>query len=180
MIRRRSFALTLMAVFASTLFVGHALAIGPYLGSGQFPTSYITWYGEEVDYAFNNPRDNAIALWNNNTDLTIVRSNDWKVFIGGLYQGDTGLAGKALICNTDGACDNSLAWSSTYRNCNIYINRTYYDRYTESQRWNVHGHELGHCWSLAHDSEYSSIMYPSTTSWWTPNSDDYASVNARY
>ncbi len=180
--RHRLLALTLIAVFGSAFFVGRALAIGPYLGSGHFPTASLTWDGSDnapADYL--NARGGGFGNWDSYTHLSISRSTNWKVFYTIQYNGATGWNGYAFICNTLGTCDNSSAWSGTYRDCNVWINRSYMDADTAVQKWNIAAHELGHCWSLAHNtSDQSSLMWPYLSNVFTPNSNDVASVNARY
>lgn len=184
--RRLPFAFVAALVLSFSFFSGVALAIGPYFGSGYFPTSNLKWnfYGVETDSggSYKNPALNATYRWNVDTDITLssTTGTDWHARVHVGPWGSTGWTGYAYICSINGACDSTSADNSTYKYCQAKINTTYLFDDTQIRRQNTITHELGHCWSLAHLNDLTSVMYPSQTDDTTPNANDIASINARY
>lgn len=175
-------AVALLTIALVGLSAGAALA--GYLGSGYFPTRYLDWAHIGTGGSYTSPINAAMSKWTSTTDLqfTKIYTNYWDIAQYVSYQGATGWAGLAYICSTNGYCNNSTAWNSTYSYCVAYENQTYQDGYSSTCKQAVAGHEAGHCVSLAHNSNTSSIMYTyvASTCDTTPNSGDISDVNARY
>lgn len=187
MIARKGFgkAVVIFALALVGLSAGAALA--GYLGSGYFPTRYLDWRFFGTTYyngSYTSPVGASMSTWTSTTDLQLsqIGGSNWDIAQYVSTFGSTGWAGLAYICATTGACNNSSAWNNTYYYCIAYENRTYQDGYSYTFRQAVAGHEAGHCVSLAHNGNSSSIMYTyiSSTGVTSPNSGDRADVNARY
>lgn len=158
-----------------------------YLGSGQFPTRFLSWrfFGTtSYNGSYTSPVSAGMSTWTSTTDLSFSQTTggNWDIAQYVSTFGSTGWAGLAYICATNGDCNTSSALNSTYSYCIAYENRTYQDGYSYTFRRAVSTHEAGHCVSLAHNSNSSSVMYTyiSSTGVTSPNSGDRSDVNARY
>ena len=173
--------LTFFVIALLGLSAGAAMA--GYLGAGDFPTRFLSWryYGTSSYFS---PVNAGMNTWTNTTDLSFSRTSggNWDIAQYVSYNGNTGWAGLAYICSTNGACNNSSAWNNTFSYCIAYENRTYQDGYSYTFRRAVATHEAGHCVSLAHNNNTSSVMYTyiSSTGVTNPNSGDRNDVNRRY
>lgn len=175
----------LLALALVGLSTGAALA--GYLGSGRFPTRYLDWrfFGTtSYNGSYTSPVAAGMSRWTSTTDLQFsqISNDNWDIAQYVDVFGSTGWAGLAYICATNGACNNSTAWNNTFSYCIAYENRTYMDGYNYTFRQAVSTHEAGHCVSLAHNSNTSSVMYTyiSSTGVTNPSSGDRSDVNARY
>jgi predicted Zn-dependent protease len=94
--------------------------------------------------------------------------------------GNTGWAGFAYICNTDNQCNNSAAYNGTYKSCEARLNAYHIEAnpsfYTDAEVQKLTMHELGHCYSLAHSSDPTSVMGNGSV----PNAQDIYLINLRY
>ncbi len=174
------FVLVLLGLSAGAAFAG-------YLGSGKFPSRYLSWqfFGTtSYNGSYTSPVAAGMSTWTSTTDLSFSQtsSGNWDIAQYVSTFGSTGWAGLAYICATNGACNNSSALNGTYDYCIAYENRTYQDGYSYTFRRAVSTHEAGHCVSLAHNNTTSSVMYTyiSSTGVTSPNSGDRSDVNARY
>lgn len=123
---------------------------------------------------------NASNQWSTDTDVNISY-NCTVPHITVVYAdfGNTKWAGKALICNTSGICDNDIALNSTYNSCQVLLNSYWIagnPLYTNAEVQKMIMHELGHCFSLAHSSDPTSVMGNGSV----PNAQDIFLINARY
>jgi hypothetical protein len=85
-------------------------------------------------------------------------------------------AGWALIGTAGG--NNNYA---NYQWCIAYLNRNTADGYSPSRKQGLVAHELGHCWSLGHRDDTTSIMGPNEGGAIVyPNTRDKQLVNNRY
>ncbi|MEM7585494.1 MAG: matrixin family metalloprotease [Acidobacteriota bacterium] len=178
-----------MTVLFALVLIGLSTgaAMAGYLGSGRFNTRFLDWrfFGTtSANGSYTSPVGAAMSRWTSTTDLQFrqIGGNNWDIAQYVSNFGSTGWAGLAYICATNGACNNSSAWNNTFNYCIAYENRFYMDGYSQSRRQAVSGHEAGHCVSLAHNNNTSSIMYTfiSSTGVTNPNSGDRSDVNARY
>lgn len=176
-------------VLCTLILVGFSTgaALAGYLGSGKFPTRFLDWrfFGTtSYNGSYTSPVNASMSTWTSTTDLsfTKITGNNWDIAQYVSTFGSTGWAGLAYICSTNGACSNSSAYNGTFSYCIAYENRTYMDSYSYTFRRAVSTHEAGHCVSLAHNNNTSSIMYTyiSSTGVTSPNSGDRNDVNARY
>jgi hypothetical protein len=167
-------ALTIVASFA----VGTTFAA--YLGTGKWPSSSLRRC-HIGSYATN--CSNAANVWSNGTDLTLSYSCTSLNFqtLGGNY-GATGYAGLAYICAgpSESDCDTQTAWNGSYTYAEARNNVYYLSTWTEAQRQFNCTHELGHCWSLGHDSRTTSVMQSGQLSVTALDSGNIADVNAKY
>lgn len=178
--------LVVLGIFAlAGLTAGAAMA--GYLGSGKFPTRFLSWrfFGTtSANGSYTSPVASGMNTWSNTTDLSFSQTggNGWDIAQYVSTFGNTGWAGLAYICANNGACNNSSAWNNTFNYCIAYENRTYQDGYNFTFRRAVSTHEAGHCVSLAHNNNTSSVMYTfiSSTGVTNPNSGDRNDVNNRY
>ena len=187
--RRLSFALALAFVISSGFFMGVASAAASpgYIGAGKFSTKTLRWrfYGTQSDYngSYLNPARNAAYGWDYYTNLSLyeVADNSYQALVYVANWGNTGWNGYAYICNTNGYCDNQTAYDGWYWYCHARINTGLLARYNATGRQNTIIHELGHCWSLGHRSDSTSVMYPSgpTSNIW-PNTYDQWYINQKY
>ena len=182
-ILKRATALFLVAL----LGLSSGAALAAYLGAGDFPTRFLSWrfFGTtSFNGSYTSPVAAGMNTWTNTTDLSFSQTGggNWDIAQYVSTFGATGWAGLAYICATNGACNNSSAWNNTYSYCIAYENRTYQDSYSYTFRRAVATHEAGHCVSLAHNNNTSSVMYTfiSSTGVTNPNSGDRSDVNARY
>jgi len=149
------------------------------LGSGYFPTSDLNRCHQGSGYF--DQTQNASARWSADTDLNMYY-NCTTTHITTKYAdfGDSGWAGYAYICNTSNQCNNSTAYNSTYKSCEARLNAYYITRnpsfYTDAEVQKLAMHELGHCYSLAHSSDPTSVMGNGSV----PNAQDIILINARY
>ncbi|MFZ5858592.1 MAG: hypothetical protein ACOYZ6_17325 [Chloroflexota bacterium] len=149
-----------------------------YLGSGYFPINNLNRCHVGSDYAAQT--QNASAQWSADTDLNMYYDCT-NTQITTIYNdfGDTGWAGYAYICNTSGQCDNSTAVNSTYERCEMRLNAFYISgnpSYPDSEVQKLAMHELGHCFSLGHSTDPTSVMGNGSV----PNVQDIDMINARY
>ena len=182
-VAKRATALFLIALLGLT----SGAALAGYLGSGDFPTRFLDWQFFGTTYyngSYTSPVGAGMSTWTSTTDLSFsqVSNGAWDIAQYVSSFGSTGWAGLAYICATNGSCNNSSAWNNTFSYCIAYENRTYMDSYSYTFRRAVSTHEAGHCVSLAHNSNTSSVMYTyiSSTGVTNPNSGDRSDVNARY
>lgn len=175
----------LLAIVIMGASAGAAMA--GYLGSGKFPTRFLSWrfFGTtSANGSYTSPVGAGMSTWTSTTDLSFSQTsgNGWDIaqYVGTF--GNTGWAGLAYICATNGSCNTTSALNGTYSYCIAYENRTYQDGYSYTFRRAVATHEAGHCVSLAHNNNTSSVMYTfiSSTGVTSPNSGDRSDVNARY
>ena len=177
-----------VAIFAIALVgLSTGAAFSAYLGSGQFPTRFLSWrfFGTtSANGSYTSPASSGMNTWTNTTDLSFSQTggNGWDIAQYVSNFGNTGWAGLAYICDVFGRCNNSSAWNSTFSYCIAYENRYYQDGYSFSFRRAVATHEAGHCVSLAHNNNTSSVMYTfvASTGVFNPNSGDRNDVNRRY
>ncbi|MCG8455768.1 MAG: hypothetical protein MI919_05760 [Holophagales bacterium] len=182
---RASPGLVIAVVAVLGLSAGASMAA--YLGSGDFPTRFLDWrfFGTtSFNGSYISPVRSGMNTWTNTTDLQFreIGGNNWDIAQYVSTFGATGWAGLAYICATNGACSNPSAWNNTYSYCIAYENRTYQDGYNSTFRRAVSTHEAGHCVSLAHNNNTSSVMYTfiASTGVTNPNSGDRNDVNRRY
>jgi predicted Zn-dependent protease len=97
--------------------------------------------------------------------------------------GNTGWAGYAYICSENSACDNSSAYNATYISCVAKLNEYSFAGnpgfYTDAEVQVIAMHELGHCFSLSHSNDTTSIMGAGARGD-VPNQQDIDLINARY
>lgn len=175
-------ALAIALVCGVTFTVGAAFA--SYLGSGWFPWTTLYWahLGTTSDSggSYTSPAADGMWSWDVNTDVNFIQSSYWDIALNHQNYGNTGWTGYAYICSTNSGCDSPSAWNDTYSWCSARINTYLLWNDSYSQRRNTQMHEVGHCLSLAHRWEGSSLMYPSQQTVITPNGNDRSLVNARY
>ena len=178
-------AVILLVIAITGLSAGAAMA--GYLGAGDFPTRFLSWgfFGTtSANGSYTTPVAQAMSTWTSTTDLQFSQTggDNWDIAQYVENFGNNGWAGLAYICATNGACNNSTAWNSTFSYCIAYENRYYQDGYNSTFRRAVATHEAGHCVSLAHNSNTSSVMYTyiSSTGVTNPNSGDRSDINRRY
>jgi len=170
---RRLFSLAL-GVLLLALSTGAAFA-ADYLGTGYFSTNqmyrcHLGTYTTENSAAY--------SKWATTTDLIGYTScNSNNITTTGLDYGNTGWGGYAYICNVGGGCGN---YNATYASCTARSNVYYLRTWTYTQRQYVATHELGHCWSLGHRSDSTSVMQSGQLSFIDPNATDISLVNSRY
>lgn len=178
---------TLVLFVIALMGLSAGVAMAGYLGSGDFPTRFLSWrfFGTtSANGSYTSPVAAGMSTWTSTTDLSFSQtsSNNWDLAQYVSTFGNTGWAGLAYICATNGSCNNSNAWNNTFDYCIAYENRTYQDGYNYTFRRAVATHEAGHCVSLAHNNNTSSVMYTfiSSTGVTSPNSGDRSDVNRRY
>jgi len=155
-------------------------AFGAYLGSGKWPSSSLRRC-HLGSYA--TACSNAAAVWNNNTQLTLGYNCGSLNFqtLGGNY-GNNGFFGYAYICAgpRESDCNDQQAWNGTYTYAEARNNVYYLDSWNPTQRQFNCTHELGHCWSLGHDSRASSVMNTGRRSTIALDETNRANVNSKY
>lgn len=153
-----------------------------YLGSGYFPTNNLDRCHQGAGYAVQ--AQNASARWSADTDINMyydctapditTKHEDF---------GNTGWAGYAYICSANAECDNSAAYGDTYVSCEAKLNEYSFSNnpvfYTDAEVEVIAMHELGHCYSLGHSSDTTSIMGAGVRGD-VPNEKDIELINARY
>lgn len=153
------------------------IALAQYIGSGHFSTGSLTWCHAGFYY---NENLSASAQWGYQTDLNLTNDcSDTDVRTWGYDLNDPGLYGYAYIC-AGSTCDSTTAWNATFTYCEARSNSGELDTWTFSERKFNGMHELGHCWSLAHRSDSTSVMQQGQLSIAHPNSTDENFVNARH
>lgn len=173
-----SFLAILVALFLSSFFAGVAYAAN-YLGDGSFPTNNLNrchignYYSSQSRYAS--------GTWSAATDLNMYYDcSSAHIWTSGMNYGNTGWTGYAYICNTSGQCDNQNAWDETYRDCTARLNQYYLrNNDNDSIKW-VALHEMGHCYSLGHRSDSTSVMNTQGITVLQPNQSDKYLIDARY
>ena len=178
---------TVSLFVVALLGLSAGVALAGYLGSGKFPSRFLSWrfFGTtSANGSYTSPVGAGMNTWTSTTDLSFSQtsSDSWDIAQYVSTFGNTGWAGLAYICATNGACSNQSAYNGTYDYCIAYENRTYQDGYSSTFRRAVATHEAGHCVSLAHNNTTSSVMYTyiSSTGVTSPNSGDRSDVNAKY
>lgn len=176
---RRRTVLTAALTCALTFVAGVAFAA--YLGNGYFPTRNLYWTHQGITSGYSTEANDGFGSWSSTTDVNFTKtsSSNWDIRLYPASFGGTGWVGLAYICSYS-TCNNSTAWNQTYYYCDAYINHSYTSSQGYSQQRNVIMHEAGHCMSLAHRSDRSSIMYPYQQSITSPNSYDRSLLNSRY
>lgn len=183
--RQRAKMMVLGAVCLFSFMTGVALAAN-YLGAGDFPNSLLNWKfngtTSDAGGSYTAPASAGMSSWATNTDLSFITVTDssWHVLQNVTNWGATGWTGYAYICSTNGSCDNATAWGGTYSWCSARINTQYLSDDTQSQRRNTMMHEAGHCFSLGHRTDGTSLMQTFQTSITTPNATDISLINSRY
>ena len=175
----------LAAACLLAFFGGVALAAN-YLGTGYFPWTFLFWEfsGPTSDSggSYTTPARNGMSTWDSRTDIGFAEVTDgsWDILVNVADWGATGWTGYAYICANTGDCDNSTAWNNTYSWCSARINTNLLFDDSQSRRQNTMMHEVGHCFSLGHRSDSTSIMYDFQTAVTTPNATDISLINSRY
>lgn len=183
--RKRARTIVFSAVCLFSFMTGIALAAN-YLGSGHFADSLLYWKfngtTSDAGGSYTTPASGGMSSWATNTDLSFIKVTDlsWDILQNVMDWGNTGWTGYAYICSTNGSCDNTTAWGGTYSWCSARINTYLLNNDTQNQRRNTMMHEAGHCYSLGHRSDSTSIMLSYQTSIITPNGTDKSLVNSRY
>ena len=99
--------------------------------------------------------------------------------------GDIGWAGYSIVCTTDGKCfgDQGFSYDNTYETCEARLNEYSFSNdptfYTDAEVQVIAIHEIGHCFSLSHSSDTTSIMGAGARGT-VPNTRDIELVNERY
>jgi predicted Zn-dependent protease len=183
MLKSKVAGIVMLTVLILVLILGQEkkvyASINGYLGSGYFPTNNLNRCKLGTPYTAE--FQNASARWSADTDLNMyyncTGTHIWTVYAD---YGDTGWAGYAYICNTNGDCNNSSAFSGTYQSCHARANGYYISRnpdfYTSAEVQKLMTHELGHCYSLDHADVSGSVMSNGSV----PNSQDISLIDARY
>jgi hypothetical protein len=152
-------------------------------GSGQSRNN-LTWKytGIESDAggSYRIPAANAVATWSNNTNINLSEvpsyaSADITVEVGNF---GSGFSGRAIINNNIFA-----SLEERFLSCKAQINVDQLATKSQAQRQNVTAHELGHCFSLQHRSEFDSIVFTNQDnpqSVTSLNPTDIYLVNSRY
>ncbi|GIK55781.1 MAG: hypothetical protein BroJett015_14440 [Chloroflexota bacterium] len=153
-----------------------------YTGSGQFPAGgWIRWKFTGTSSGYE-PRANiSMGRWHTYTDanlLKVTSNEDIKVVVTSF--GITTWYGFAYICDIYGNCDNSTAFSNTYKSCELDFNTYFSGSWSDAEKENTFMHEAGHCLSLAHRDGVNSIMDPDHSSQNWLNEYDKVLVNNRY
>ena len=149
-----------------------------YLGSGYFPTNDLNRC--HLGLEFFTQSQNASAQWSADTDLNIyyICTSPHITIIYADF-GQTDWAGISHICSVNGECD-SAAWNSTYISCQVWLNERWISAapgiYTDAEVQKLIMHELGHCFSLDHSTDPSSVMNSASV----PNIMDINMINVRY
>jgi hypothetical protein len=183
--RASRFITVLAATFAAISI--HSIAFADdYIGSGKFPTNNLNWaYAAGSIYSdgggdYVAPTQNAMADWSALTDLNLFYDNNWDAIYEIFNYGNTGWTGSVYICVVGGSCYDGAPINQTYSWCQARLNQYYLVNHSQSRRENSALHEMGHCWSLGHRSDSSSVMQASQTTITIPNSLDRSLVNVRY
>lgn len=134
-----------------------------YWGSGYFPTSNINRCHQGIGHAIE--AQNASAQWSLDTDINMYydcTSPDITTIHDNF--GNMGWAGYAIICTTDSKCfgDQGFSYDNMYLSCEARLNEysfsTYPTVYTDAKVQVVAIHEIGHCFSLSHAYNTTSVM----------------------
>lgn len=173
----RSFAAIAFTVVLCSFLVGVASAAN-YLGGGKFPTNNLnrchigSYYATQAQYAS--------GSWSASTDLNMYYAcTNVQLWTTGMDYGNTGWVGYAYICNTGGQCNTPGAWDGIYRDCTAKLNYYFLKNSTDDKiKWAAL-HELGHCYSLGHRTDATSVMQQSTPML-GPNPTDVILINSRY
>ncbi|MEM8932443.1 MAG: matrixin family metalloprotease [Acidobacteriota bacterium] len=186
-VRSDSFRRSLIVALAITLGLTAGSAFANFLGSGKFNSRFLNWqfYGTtSYNGSYTGPMQSAMNTWTNNTDVNFTRvyNGNWQIAQHVTNFGATGWNGLAYICGTNGACNNSSAWNSTYWYCIARENRYYHDSRNYTWRQAIGTHEAGHCLSLAHTNSTADVMYTwiTNTARTSLSSHDRNDVNNRY
>jgi hypothetical protein len=153
-----------------------------YLGLGYFPTNNLNRCHQGLGYAVQS--QNASAEWSADTDVNMYYDcTNFNITTINDDFGNTGWAGYAYICNTDDDCDNGTAYDGTYKSCEAKLNQYSFSNnpnfYTDAEVQIVAMHEIGHCLSLGHSSDTTSIMGAGARGT-IPNTRDIELINERY
>lgn len=185
--RRSIFALLVALAVGAGSLTGIVFATSgvPYLGSGKFPTGALNWQFLTTGIGYSIPADDATTNWDDDTDLALTEVTDgtWDVLISALLYSEP-WTGMALICMTNDECvgdePDDPAPNTTYDYCVARIDRVDMDSKGTTARTSLTGHELGHCWSLAHQTRTASLMKSGQFDNVRPDADDVDHVNDRY
>ncbi len=179
LLRKTKWVIAMILVVAISFFAtGTALA--NYLGSGYFGTNQM-YRCHTGSYATEN--QNASAKWSATTDLDNYYScNGNNISTYGNNYGSTTWVALATICDIYGHCypNDTSVFDNTYASCSVQENTYWLDSWTSTERQFAATHELGHCWSLAHDSRSTSVMQNARLSIVDPDATNISEVNARY
>lgn len=162
--------------FMVALFFSAGVALASYNGPGFFNTNqmYRCHYG-----AYSVPNQNAAAMWSVTTDLDIYAScTGNNITTVAQNYGANGFAGYAWVCGPLGCNPQSLL--ATYWSCEAQSNTYYLSTWNNTQRQFNAMHELGHCWSLGHDTRSTSVMQTGQLSVTTPDTTNINEVNYRH
>ena len=123
-----------------------------------------------------------MSTWDTKTDINLSKVTDgsWDILVNVSDYGATGWTGMAYICATSGSCDSQAAWDGTYSWCSARINTNLLFDDSQTRRQNTIMHEVGHCFSLGHRTDSTSLMQTTQTTITTPNATDVSLINARY
>lgn len=168
----------LVVAFVAAFCAGTAFAT--YLGTGKWPTAslarcHIGSYATECSAA--------ATVWSVGTDMNLSYSCSPLNFqtLGGNY-GNNGLAGYAYICAgpNEADCDHQTAWNGTYTYAEARNNTYYLGSWSTAERQFNCTHEMGHCWSLYHDTRLTSVMNTGQRSTIVLDATNISEINTKY
>lgn len=176
LLRKTKWVIVLIMVATSLFSTGTVFAT--YIGAGHFATNQM--YRCHVgSYATEN--QNASAKWSATTDLDVYYScTGNNITTVGQNYGQNNQAGYAYICSGGWGCDNWFQQQNTYTSCEARSNTYYLGTWTSTQRQFNATHELGHCWSLYHDTRTTSVMQTGQLNVVNPDADNVTEVNNRH
>ncbi len=149
-----------------------------YLGPGYFSNNNLSYCNTG---AYSQQTQNASSQWSIDTDINMF-NNCTSIQVNVIYAdfGNTNWVGRAHICNTSGQCDSNEAYNSTYSYCQVWLNSNVIAGnpffYTDTEVQKLIMHEFGHCFSLDHSTDPTSVMGNGNV----PNTIDIDMINARY
>lgn len=151
-----------------------------YLGYGQFNTRYLKWchYGSYYSESYY-----AVSRLNANSDIYLYGNcNYWNVATWGSNFGNDGFAGYAYICEYQNgiSCDDYY-YNNQFADCTARLNTYFLGNRNTYTKQALALHEIGHCLSLSHRSNSSSMMRADIFSY--PNHGyyyDWYLINNRY
>jgi Zn-dependent peptidase ImmA (M78 family) len=77
-------------------------------------------------------------------------------------------------------CNTQTAWNGSYTYAEARNNTFYLASWTANQQQFNCTHEMGHCWSLGHDTRAASVMRQGQYSTIALDSGNVSDVNAKY
>ena len=170
----------LTALLTTSMCFAAGTAFAAYLGSGKWPTGNLNRC-HLGSYATNCA--NAATTWSSGTDVNLgYNCNNFNFQTMGGNYGNNGLFGFAYICAgpNESDCNTQTAWNGSYTYAEARNNTYYLANWTENQRQFNCTHEMGHCWSLGHDSRNASVMRQGQLSNIALDSDNVSDVNSKY